>query len=60
MIPYAEVDRALKPLLMEFGTERKFCHTEDPFQSLENNGIRELRDASNLIRRASNSDVWKS
>ena len=26
LIPYAEVDRELKPLLMEFGPERKACH----------------------------------
>lgn len=53
MIPYAEVDRELKPLLMEFGPERKAYHTEYPFQRLENDGIRELHDASNLTRRAS-------
>ena len=59
MIPYAEVDRELKPLLMQFGPERKAYHTEYPFQRLENDGIWELHDASNLIRPASNSDARK-
>ena len=60
MIPYAEVDRELRPLLIEFGPERKSCHTEYPFQRLENDGIWELDNATNLLRRASNSDVKKS
>jgi putative restriction endonuclease len=60
MIPYSEVDRELRPLLVEFGPERKSSHTEYPFQRLSNDGIWELRNADRLEQRASNSDVKKS
>ena len=43
LLPYGEVDRELRPLLMEFGPERKSCHTEYPFQRLANDGIWELQ-----------------
>lgn len=60
LLPYSEVDEQLKPLLLEFGPERKSCHTEYPFQRLANDGIWELRNAENLVARASNSDIKKS
>ena len=60
MLPYSEVDRELRPLLLEFGPERKSCHTEYPFQRLENDGIWQLTNADKLEQRASNTDVKKS
>ena len=60
LLPYGEVDRELRPLLMEFGPERKSCHTEYPFQRLKNDGIWELQNAANLETRIGHSDVKKS
>ena len=60
MLPYSEVDCELRPLLLEFGPERKSCHTEYPFQRLENDGIWQLTNTDKLEQRASNTDVKKS
>lgn len=60
MLPYSEVDRELRPLLLEFGPERKSCHTEYPFQRLANDGIWQLTNADKLEHRAGNTDVKKS
>lgn len=60
LLPYAEVDRELRPLLLEFGPERKSCHTEYPFQRLENDGIWQLTNVGHLELRAGNTDVKKS
>ena len=60
LLPYSEVDRELRPLLIEYGPERKSCHTEYPFQRLSNDGIWELQNADRLQLRSSNSDVKKS
>ncbi len=60
LLPYAEVDRELRPLLIEYGPERKSCHTEYPFQRLTNDGLWQLESPEKLEQRASNSDVKKS
>lgn len=59
LLPCAEVDRELRPLLIEYGPERKSCHTEYPFQRLTNDGIWQLESPEKLEQRASNSDVKK-
>src|SRR5436190_6620619 len=38
LISYAEVDRELRSLLLEFGPERRACHPEYPFSRLQNYG----------------------
>lgn len=60
LLPYGEVDRELRPLLIEYGPERKSCHTEYPFQRLTNDGIWELQHSAKLETRVGNSDVKKS
>ena len=60
LLSYSEIDRELRPLLIEYGPERKSCHTEYPFQRLTNDGIWELQNVDRLQLRASNSDVRKS
>jgi len=42
MIPYAEVDRELGKLLMEFGPRRQSYHPEYPFWRLQNDGLWEV------------------
>ena len=60
LLPYSEIDRELRRLLIEYGPERKSCHTEYPFQRLTNDGVWELQNADQLEQRASNSDIKKS
>jgi putative restriction endonuclease len=57
LLPYGEVDQELRPLLIEYGPERKSCHTEYPFQRLTNDGIWELQHSAKLETRVGNSDV---
>jgi putative restriction endonuclease len=59
-IPYSDVDRDLRALLLEFGPERKSCHPEYPFWRLQNDGIWELTNAENAVRRRSNTDAKKT
>jgi len=60
LLPHSEVDRDLRPLLIEYGPERKSCHAEYPFQRLTNDGIWELENAERIQQRAINSYVKKS
>lgn len=60
LIPYTDVDRDLRELLIEFGPERKSCHTEYPFWRLQNDGVWELHNAERVEPRKSNNDAKKS
>ncbi|MFV1965743.1 MAG: phosphorothioated DNA-binding restriction endonuclease [Pirellulaceae bacterium] len=59
LISYADVDRDLRDLLLQFGPERKSCHPEYPFWRLQNDGIWELKNAERAARRSSNTDAKK-
>ena len=59
-IPFADVDRELRTLLVEFGPQRKSCHPEYRFWRLQNDGIWELSDTTHLIRREGQTDAKKS
>jgi putative restriction endonuclease len=56
LIPYAEVDRTLRELLIEFGPSRARYHPEYPFWRLQNDGIWALTQTEGLARRRSNTD----
>ena len=60
LIPYEEVDEALRPLLVEFGPSRKSYHPEYPFWRLQNDGLWELADVADLVLRQSSTDARKS
>ncbi len=60
LIPYADVDRDLRVLLLEFGPQRVACHPEYPFWRLQNDGIWELANIEHVETRKSNSDGKKS
>jgi putative restriction endonuclease len=60
MIPYAEVDRDLAKLLMEFGPCRQSYHPEYPFWRLQNDGVWELSRTEGLSVRRGNTDAKKS
>lgn len=60
MIPYAEVDRDLGKLLMEFGPRRQSYHPEYPFWRLQNDDLWELDNAEGLETRRGNTDAKKS
>lgn len=52
MIPYAEIDRELGKLLMEFGPRRQSYHPEYPFWRLQNDGLWEVRRTEGLTAKA--------
>ena len=60
MIPYKELDKPLKQLLIDFGPSRKHYHTEYPFWRLQNDGVWELSETAKLEKRQSNTDAKKS
>jgi putative restriction endonuclease len=60
LTPYADVDRDLRSLLVQFGPHRKSFHPEYPFWRLQNDGLWELRGAELVQPRASNNDAKKS
>ncbi|MBV9783067.1 MAG: hypothetical protein JO264_04545 [Acidisphaera sp.] len=60
LLPFAEVDRDLKPLLERFGPPRSAHHPEYPFWRLQNDGIWEVVSDAPLRSRASNSDPLRS
>jgi len=60
LISYAEVDRDLRELLVEFGPQRQSYHPEYPFWRLRNDGVWEVSNAENLGLRKSSSDAKKS
>jgi putative restriction endonuclease len=60
MIPYAEIDRDLGKLLMEFGPRRQSYHPEYPFWRLQNDGVWEVSPKEGLTTRSSNTDAKKS
>jgi putative restriction endonuclease len=60
MIPYAEVDRELGKLLIEFGPRRQSYHPEYPFWRLQNDGLWEVNPSEGLTSRSSNTDAKKS
>ena len=51
LIPFVEVDRDLRMLLLEFGPERKACHPEYPFWRVQNDGIWELTNIERVETR---------
>ena len=51
LIPYAEADRDLKKLLIEFGPVRKSYHPEFPFWHLQSDGLWELDQSHQLEKR---------
>ena len=48
LVSYREADRELTNLLSSFGPHRKVVHTEAPFWRLQNDGVWEIRDASQV------------
>jgi putative restriction endonuclease len=60
MIAYAEVDRDLGKLLVEFGPPRQSVHPEYPFWRLQNDGLWELSRTEGLTTRRGNTDAKKS
>jgi putative restriction endonuclease len=60
MVEYAEVDRDLGKLLMEFGPRRQSYHPEYPFWRLQNDGLWELSRTEGLTTRRGNTDAKKS
>ncbi len=56
LMPYAEVDPALRELLIEFGPPRRSIHPEYPFWRLQNDGLWMLAETEGLRRRRSNTD----
>ena len=59
MIPYAEIDRELGKLLMEFGPRQQSYHPEYPFWRLQNDGLWEVSPTEGLTARRSNTDAKK-
>ena len=59
MISYAEIDRELGKLLMEFGPRRQSYHPEYPFWRLQNDGLWEVSPSEGLTARRSNTDAKK-
>jgi putative restriction endonuclease len=51
MIEYARIDSDLRKLLIEFGPRRKSYHPEFPFWHLQTDGLWELSDTRNLVKR---------
>lgn len=60
LIPYEDVDKDLRKLLLEFGPPRKSYHPEYPFWRLQSDCLWEIPGAEDLQKRKSNSDVPKS
>ncbi len=60
LIPFADVDRELRSLLLEFGPERKACHPEYPFWRLQNDRIWELTNVGRVVLRKGHTDGKKS
>lgn len=60
LIPYHEVDRKLRSLLVEFGPFRKSYHTEYPFWRLQRDRIWEVRAPEWLLAQYGRSDPKKS
>jgi len=60
MISYAEIDRDLSRLLVEFGPRRQSYHPEYPFWRLQNDGLWELSQTERLSVRRGNTDAKKS
>ena len=56
MAPYATVDEAVKPLLVEFGPPRRSYHTEYPFWYLRNDGLWEVQGAGEAKVREGKAD----
>ena len=48
LISYADVDRDLRELLIEFGPQRQSYHPDYPFWRLQNDGVWELSNAERL------------
>lgn len=59
-IPYADVDRDLRDLLIEFGPSRRSHHPEYPFWRLQNDALWELQGAEQLESRKGKDDAKKS
>jgi putative restriction endonuclease len=57
---FSDIEKKLKPILMEFGPTRKSYHPEYPFWRLQNDGIWELMNAEHVKARAGNTDAVKS
>ena len=48
LVPYRDVDRALTPLLRQFGPPRKHVRPEYPFWRLQNDGVWEIPGAERI------------
>jgi putative restriction endonuclease len=60
MVPFAEVDEALRDLLREFGPARKSYHPEYPFWFLQSDGLWELSSAEDLKPRTGGENPSRS
>jgi len=59
-IPFDQVDAELTELLREFGPTRQSYHPEYPFWRLQADGLWELRNAEEVVKRSSSTDAKKS
>jgi putative restriction endonuclease len=60
LIPYADVDRDLRSLLVQFGPHRKSQHPEYLFWHLQSDGLWQLQGAELVQPRASSNSAKKS
>jgi putative restriction endonuclease len=60
MVEYAQVDRDIGRLLVEFGPRRQSYHPEYPFWRLQNDRLWELNQTEGLSVRRGNTDAKKS
>ena len=60
MVEYAQVDRDIGRLLVEFGPRRQSYHPEYPFWRLQNDRLWELSQTEGLSVRRGNTDAKKS
>jgi putative restriction endonuclease len=59
MVEYAQVDQDLAKLLIEFGPRRKSYHPEFPFWHLQSDGLWELSDTRDLVKRTGSNSPTK-
>jgi putative restriction endonuclease len=59
MMEYAQVDRDLRKLVIEFCPRRKSYHPEFPFWHLQSDGLWELSDTRDLVKRTGSNSPTK-
>lgn len=59
-VPYVQVDKALRELLIQFGPPRQTVHPEYPFWRLQQDGLWSVSSDDVLLTRRGNTDPKKS